>query len=72
MLYESVQFMLVYAEKYMTEEKIIKNRLYKNYRQPRKSKRHKTQKNRTSLVQSLKYDTRLGNEVTLPSPHGAD
>jgi len=42
---------------------------------PEKSKQHKTQRNKTSLVQSLLttlgQETRRAYSTTLPNPHGA-
>jgi len=69
-----VPFTLVHAGKYVTEDK-SKTDTIKIKHEPRKSKQHKTQQNKTSLVWSflttLGQETRRAYSTTLPSPHRA-
>jgi len=68
-----VPFTLVYARKYVTEDK-SKTDITKTKHNPEKANNTKHSKNKTSLVQSplttLGHD-RLILSTMLPSPHGA-
>jgi len=61
----------IYARKYVTEDKSETDTI--KTRESRKSKQHKIQQNKTSLVQSLlttlSQKTRWAYSTTLPSPH---
>jgi len=70
-----VPFTSVHAGKYATEDK-SQTDITKTKHNSEKSKQHKTQQNKTTLVQSrfttLGQETKWAYFTVLPSPHGGE